>query len=493
MAPLEADRSHETELALALPGSVGAEVSTEIDEGSELEDVLEDGQAPDAPEGYPDALVEELDERAIFLEEQKVNFKAALEERRDRISRQEAKRAMRDVKFFLEFEEVIPGVIDELAKVTVTHQAREGEVLFRQGDPAIDCYVVLSGKVGVFVRPTPQDSPRDLEAVADVGWQSSMQANRCCSFFTRKQRKAEFVIKDKTRHYVTECYNTFTVKSNLGNKVAELGKGSGFGELGLLDKKPRAASIKCIERSQLLVLLQEDFLRLLGDAIDEKSFRKQLWFTKHVPGFAETQKGMRQVKKRASKVAPPTRELHPTDCFREWEETRGHVFFSEGSVSDPLVVVIKSGHVDFVRRFESPAIGTKVLAREREIHFTRLSAGHMFCSLGMFGLPASEPFTARIASDTCRYFIAAARDVDMLPGQNLSKIREHLRTSMRPLLCYSSAFVGLDHLEPEAHVRLRPPFTPEPPLKPPVKYSLNPAAPLDLRQVTFRPPQVAWR
>eukprot|EP00930_Biecheleria_cincta_P043114 TRINITY_DN29641_c0_g1_i1.p1 TRINITY_DN29641_c0_g1~~TRINITY_DN29641_c0_g1_i1.p1 ORF type:complete len:489 (-),score=89.94 TRINITY_DN29641_c0_g1_i1:12-1478(-) len=487
MAPIEA------ELALALPGSVGrdqAEVSRESDDGSELED---DAQEPDAPEGFPETLVEELDDRSIFLEEQKAKFKASLEERRAPMPRKEAKSAMRDIKFFLEFEEVIPGVLDELAKVTVSHEALEGEVLFRQGDPAIDCYVVLSGKVGVFVRSNQQDSPRDLEVVADVGWSTAMQANRFCCCFTKSQRMDEYVIKAKNnRGYVTECYNTFTPNSNLGTKVAELGKGSGFGELGLLDKKPRAASIKCIERSKLLVLLQEDFLRLLGDCIDAKSFRKQLWFTKNVPGFAETRKKMKQVKKKRSNAEPPTREFHPTDCFREWEETCGHIFFSEGSVAEPTIVVIKSGHVDFVRRCESPAIGTKILAREREIHFTRLSAGHMFCTLGVFNLPASEPFTARIASETCRYFIATARDVEMLPGQNISKIRESLRKTMRPLLCYSSAFVGLDHLEPETHVRLRPPFTPEPPLKPPRKYSLNPAAPLDRRQVTFRPPQVAW-
>lgn len=485
MAPLEADQSPETELALvALPGAPDAEA----DAGSELENSSEEGsKLPDAPGGVPATL----DERSIFLEEFKAEFKAKQQERREPMSRQEAKRAMSQVQFFQEFEVVIPGVLNELAKVALWQICLEGEVLFRQGDPAVDCYVVLSGKVGVFVRSTQQDSPRELEAEEILV--GPVSTNRCCSFFRKAQTQSvQFVIKNKKRHYVTECNNTYTPHSNLGTKVSELGKGSGFGELGLLDKKPRAASIKCTERCELLVLLKEDFMRLLGDCIDEKSFRKQLWFQQHVPGFAETKTKMQKSKK-GGISAPPTREFHATDCFREWEESRGHIFLSEGAVADPMIVIIQSGHVDFVRRCESPAMGNIMLAREREIHFTRLSAGHIFCSLVVFGLPASEPFTARISSEKCRYFIANFREVGMLPELIRNKIRQHVRISMRPLLCYSSAFVGLDHLEPEAHVRLRPPFTPEPPLKPPVKYSLNPAAPIEQRQVRFRPPQVAWR
>lgn len=515
MAPLEAG----TELALvALPGaSDGAPANTVArkstssqNAGSEL--IGSSGEKPrrlslssqgskqpNAPEGFPASFddLDEIDERSIFLEQYKTQIRAKQAERRQPVSRHEARRAMSQVKFFQDFEVVIPGVLDELAKVALCQIGIEGEVLFRQGDPAVDCYVVLEGKVGVYVRSTEQDSPRDIEPEEKIVRQ---QHSENCPCFCFAKKVSRFVIKDTWPRYVTECQNTYTPQSNLGIKVSDLIKGSGFGELGLLDKKPRAASIKCIERTTLLVLLKEDFIRLLGDCIDEKSFRKQLWFQQYVPGFADCQTQMKKTKRRNSELhRPPTREFHPTDCFREWEESCGHIFLAEGSVADPLIVVIKSGHVDFVRRVPSPAVGKMMLAREHEVQFTRLSAGQIFCSLGVFGLRVPEPFTARISSEKLQYFVTNSQEVRMLPEMVHGQLLEHVRISMRPLLCYSSAFVGLDHLgrsqeesEPGMKV-LRPPFAPEKPLKPPVKYSLNPTAPIEHRQVTFRPPQLAWR
>jgi CRP/FNR family transcriptional regulator, cyclic AMP receptor protein len=48
-----------------------------------------------------------------------------------------------------------------------------------------------------------------------------------------------------------------------GRKVAELGQGEYFGELALLDRLPRSATVKAVTDMELLVISQKDFNKLL--------------------------------------------------------------------------------------------------------------------------------------------------------------------------------------------------------------------------------------
>eukprot|EP00971_Amphidinium_carterae_P180648 3582918-Amphidinium_carterae.1 len=47
--------------------------------------------------------------------------------------------------------------------ITVAVWSSDPQVIFRQGDPASACYVVVEGKVGVFVRdPSTPPTPREV-------------------------------------------------------------------------------------------------------------------------------------------------------------------------------------------------------------------------------------------------------------------------------------------------------------------------------------------
>jgi CRP-like cAMP-binding protein len=48
--------------------------------------------------------------------------------------------------------------------------------------------------------------------------------------------------------------------------VAELGPGGYFGELALLDRLPRSATVKAATDMELLAIAQKDFNKLLGDS-----------------------------------------------------------------------------------------------------------------------------------------------------------------------------------------------------------------------------------
>jgi voltage-gated potassium channel len=51
-----------------------------------------------------------------------------------------------------------------------------------------------------------------------------------------------------------------------GRKVAELGPGGYFGELALLDRLPRSATVKAVTDMELLAIAQKDFNKLLRDS-----------------------------------------------------------------------------------------------------------------------------------------------------------------------------------------------------------------------------------
>lgn len=83
-----------------------------------------------------------------------------------------------------------------------------------------------------------------------------------------KSVKAGTVVVDEgevgqTFYYIIS--GTATVVRN-GRKAAELGPGGYFGELALLDRLPRSATVKATSDMELLAIDQKDFNKLLKDS-----------------------------------------------------------------------------------------------------------------------------------------------------------------------------------------------------------------------------------
>merc|ERR1712070_710539 len=85
------------------------------------------------------------------------------------------------------------------------------------------------------------------------------------------------------KHYRTsEGYSEFSENSNLGNQVATLPTGQLFGELALQNNAPRAATIKCLEDTEFMILGGEDFHSLMS-----RSFNMMAYFNECVPGVKD--------------------------------------------------------------------------------------------------------------------------------------------------------------------------------------------------------------
>ena len=111
--------------------------------------------------------------------------------------------ALQDVPLFTGLED---GGLDAIAKHAVTRGFSKNVILINEGDPGNTLYIILSGKVKVFLR--------------------------------NEQGK--------------EVILTYQ------------GPGEYFGEMALIDEEPRSASVMTLEPSKFLVISRNDFMQCLG-------------------------------------------------------------------------------------------------------------------------------------------------------------------------------------------------------------------------------------
>ena len=68
-------------------------------------------------------------------------------------------------------------------------------------------------------------------------------------------------------------------------EVNRLITGSFFGELSLIESKPRMASIRCLEDTIFAFLSKKDFNKVLGN-IEKKIYLEKVLFLKSLPYFS---------------------------------------------------------------------------------------------------------------------------------------------------------------------------------------------------------------
>jgi CRP-like cAMP-binding protein len=96
-------------------------------------------------------------------------------------------------------------------------------------------------------------SKRDLEKVAKASDEVEVKAGRVLVDQGRPGHEFFLILDGKA-----------AVKRN-GRKTAELGPGQYFGELALLDRGPRSASVEALSDMRVLVLGQREFSGVLDD------------------------------------------------------------------------------------------------------------------------------------------------------------------------------------------------------------------------------------
>ncbi|CDW74956.1 UNKNOWN [Stylonychia lemnae] len=116
-------------------------------------------------------------------------------------------------------------------------------------------------------------------------------------------------------------------------QVAKLVDGSSFGELALLEQKPRAATIRCLQNSHFMVLTKNDYVKVIGK-IERRTYNEKINFLRNIPVF--------QLLTRTS-LGKMTYYFDTKNCIRD------SILYKEGDNAE-FVYIVKKGELEATKK-----------------------------------------------------------------------------------------------------------------------------------------------
>jgi len=260
----------------------------------------------------------------------------------------------------------------------------KGHVLFRQGDPPKNCYVVVTGSVSFWIGQGGGGgaSPREPASPNTDG--------------------IKIPPHDFLRVKSGEEFSTFSLKSDLGRYIRAAKHGEVFGELAFINDDHRKATARCADDCELLCIPAKAFA-LVKQMVKEREKQKRKFLELWVPGMA----GIPE--------PGPKDPTHPAMVFFRYTFPEGHVFIRQGFLHVSEFYVITVGEVAVTRKHPNQSGKTY-----REV----LHPGTMFGPL--LRLSSKEPFTYQVASESCEVFRVKGRDFWQLPSSVLDGVMHRL-------------------------------------------------------------------
>eukprot|EP00930_Biecheleria_cincta_P072515 TRINITY_DN59900_c0_g1_i1.p1 TRINITY_DN59900_c0_g1~~TRINITY_DN59900_c0_g1_i1.p1 ORF type:complete len:591 (+),score=95.40 TRINITY_DN59900_c0_g1_i1:122-1774(+) len=269
-----------------------------------------------------------------------------------------------------------------------------GSLLFQQGDPAGDVYIILSGAIGILV--ASQTSSVEAEGPQAEGEEED----------DAKDDQDEDGDDDRRSEAWEENQAEW---GRFGTQVAVLGKGSLVGEQAIIKGLPRNASGICKENTEVLFISKLDFERSLMDDMAGLTDEKQYWLETHVPGIRELNQNRLEFVLLNFKMA---------------SFPKGHKFIEQGTLTaskNEQVYLLRKGEVEIQHN-------AGVDARGRTATLGILVKGGFFGSMAD-GTP--EPFSLVVSKAPCELLVASGANYRRLPMSLKQSLREHVQQSSR--------------------------------------------------------------
>eukprot|EP00931_Biecheleriopsis_adriatica_P097270 TRINITY_DN7102_c0_g2_i1.p1 TRINITY_DN7102_c0_g2~~TRINITY_DN7102_c0_g2_i1.p1 ORF type:complete len:509 (+),score=64.89 TRINITY_DN7102_c0_g2_i1:47-1573(+) len=306
------------------------------------------------------------------------NRPTVCEQTEDDASYQQARvlQILQGARFFTDLD---PAVQEGLSEHAFFVKEPKGHILFRQGDPPKNCYVVVSGSISFWMRQGGLGgaSPREPPSNGMDG--------------------VKVPPHDFARVRSGEMFSTFSLTSDLGHYVRTAKYGEVFGELAFLNDNHRQATARCADDCELLSIPAAAF-PLVKQMVKEQEQQKQMLLTVCIPGMASIPE--------PGPKDPP----HPASVFLRHTYQEGHTFIRQGFIHISEFYVIAAGEVKVTR--SSPANTGKC-------YHEVLQPGTVF---GPLLKSAKEPFTFQVASKFCQIFKVRGRDFWQLPSSVLDGV-----------------------------------------------------------------------
>lgn len=283
--------------------------------------------------------------------------------------------------------------------------------------------------------------PEDQESTAQLSNKSSNESRR----LPHDQSEGEPIMRSRTH----EGFSWYHPKSHLGAQVVRLSRGQLFGELALLGDQPRAASARCLEDSQLLVISRQDFDSLLKSDLGKQKDETTGFLRRHVPGMSDLPE--------QSRFGKP----HASYYFKQQSVPKGFVFIKQGEKTSERFWVLRKGVVEFwhvdpgqvvpddsgVSRPSSSAAKRRGRQSTRGRRIALLVEGGLFSTV-----PTNdpEPFTV-VAQSLCEVFCVSKSDFMRLPYRVICAVQDHLMAAAMWRL--TRCIDGRTFLQPQKEVK----------------------------------------
>jgi CRP-like cAMP-binding protein len=330
------------------------------------------------------------------------------------------------------FKELSPHVQDQLADIIHYWKAREGTLLFEQGDQPNYCYIILSGEVTIWkkraiaepVRVAQAQDGGPEEAVEEPGDMAGNRRNTGLAPSYQKRPPVELA-SEVAREKCTSLAHMLASAADHGmstlsgdaqgrhteddamvrytcDPVAALGSGTLFGELGLLNDQPRGATSSCWKDCEFLLIEKEDFDRLLKNELNRTKEEKLKFLRTHVPGVRTLQPSIAE------------RLLY---YFNKETVPRNHVFIKQGAILQGDIYFVWEGSVESYANLPRGAFLRRGI----------LLRGSIFAAIPL-GSPA--PFTVVATSSPCEVLHVKPEFRKHIPESVLSSVREIMEQTL---------------------------------------------------------------
>ncbi|CAJ1436525.1 unnamed protein product [Effrenium voratum] len=288
------------------------------------------------------------------------------------------------------FKTLEPAVLLELPRLASFTEAPKGAVVFRQGDPPSNCWLIAKGEVGFYI---------GSGGAAASPWLPCTPGH--------ENTWVPWPWEEKSRVGTLDGQSTISLQSNLGKCVNKARSGAVFGELALMeDNCIRKASAKCHTNCEFMTLPASAF-RIAKARLVQFREAKMRFLNKYIPGMEECpQPG-------------PNDPPHPSFFFNRLRVHEDYIFLKQGERDSRAIYVIYKGNVHLKREKEN---GPEVCQR--------LLPGHLF---GSWIHHAVEPLSA-VAATACEVWYVKASDIKYLPEHLLKAIQDRLSTEYANLL-----------------------------------------------------------
>ena len=251
------------------------------------------------------------------------------------------------IKFFAKYDE---DVKLELCRVLRRRNCSRHEVVFRQGDAGETFFVVVAGAVGVYiVDPNKRKKEQSQFGAAYEAYKREQKAEedraeaaRAAAAHARAEAEASALAggsatknddaaaagEEKSSGPSEEERNAAALAEAVGEdmmQVTTLAVGDSFGELALVRKEPRAATVVCLESTEFMVMSKKDYDRILR-AADERRIWERVNFCASVHMLSS---------------ATRNTLLSAAYAFKEVSAPRGKALVHQGRPGEYLMLIVQ--------------------------------------------------------------------------------------------------------------------------------------------------------